>query len=145
MESLWMKHYNLWNKQEDYTEKEFSFLKSYIKKQNYKVNYGFYNKESSKKMQIAVIFDLIPNQMRRTGVENNWEIIESRNITDKEIEEFINLYFRSSFKRFLVFYYKNIDRLIYDDARLEAITPTKFIDECRKKGYSGSYQLKIEL
>jgi hypothetical protein len=140
------KEYNrLWNKLDDYTEDEIKFLKTYIKKQNYKVNYGFYNKESSSKKQIAVIFDLIPNQTRKTGVENNWNIISSRQITGKEIEEFITFYFRKSFKRFLVFYYKNIDKLIYDDNKLNAITPDNFINECRRKGYSGSYQLKIEL
>lgn len=142
--SDWQKYFDLWNKADEYTDEEFKFLKNYIKNKNYKVNYGFYNKESSKKMQIACIFDLNPLQNRRTGVENNWTIICSRSITEKEIEEFINQYFRQSFKRFLVFYYKNVDRLIYDDKKLNAETPEKFIDECRKRGYSGSYQMKLE-
>jgi hypothetical protein len=137
------KYYQLWNKADEYSSDELKFLKSYIKNQNFKVSYGFYNKVSSKKMQIAVIFDLIPSQMRRTGVENNWEFICSRKITDKEIEEFINHYFRKSFKRFLVFYYNNVDKLIHDDKRLEAITPDDFIEQCRKKGYSGTFQLKL--
>jgi hypothetical protein len=140
----WKTHFDLWNKTEEYTEEEFKFLKNYIQKQNYKVSYGFYNKVSAQKKQIAVIFDLIPSQMRRTGVENNWEIITTRQITDKEIEEFINHYFRNSFKRFLVFYYNNVDRLIHDDIRLEALTPDDFIEKCRKKGYSGTFQLKLE-
>jgi hypothetical protein len=136
-------YFNLWNKEGEYSKEEISFLKSYIKKQNFKVNYGFYNKVSAKKMQIAVVFDLIPGQGRKTGVENNWEIIASRTITDKEVEEFIHHYFKASFKRFLVFYYKNIEKLIFDDNRLNANTPSNFIDECKKKGYSGDYQLKI--
>ena len=144
MSNNWKKQYDLWNKVEEYTDEEFSFLKSYIQKQNYKVNYGFYNKESSKNMQIAVIFDTNPSQMRKTGAENNWTLISSRKMTNKEVEEYIIHYFRSQFKRFLVFYYKNVDRLIHDDTRLEAITPEKFIDECRNKGYSGSFQLKLE-
>jgi isochorismate hydrolase len=117
------KYMMLWDKKEEFSLEEIKFLKSYIKRQNFKVSYGFYNKESSKKMQIALIIDLIPNQLRRTGVENNWEVITTRSITDKEIEEFINHYFRNSYKRFLVFYYKNIDRLIYDDKMLDAVTP----------------------
>jgi hypothetical protein len=117
------KYMMLWDKKEEFSLEEIKFLKSYIKRQNFKVSYAFYNKESSKKMQIALIIDLIPNQLRRTGVENNWEVITTRSITDKEIEEFINHYFRNSYKRFLVFYYKNIDRLIYDDKRLDAVTP----------------------
>lgn len=142
--SDWQKHYDLWNKSEDYTDEEFKFLKSYIKKKNFKVRYGFYNKISSQKKQIAVIFDTNPFMTRRTGVENNWEIIHTRDITDKEIEEFINHYFRAQFKRFLVFYYNNVNKLVYDDKRLNAITPDKFIDECCKRGYTGTYQLKVE-
>lgn len=137
------RYYELWNKIEEYTVDEFKFLKSYIKSKNYKVNYAFYNKVSAKKKQIAVVFDSTPS-MRRSGVENNWEVICSRNITDKEIEEFINHYFRKSFKRFLVFYYNNVDRLIHDDTKLQAITPDVFIEKCRKKGYSGTFQLKID-
>lgn len=144
MKSDFKKYYDLWNKSEQYTDDEMKFLKAYIKSKNFKVSYGFYNKESSKKQQIAVIFDLIPGQMRKTGVENNWSIFATRKITSKEIEEFINHYFRNSFKRFLVFYYKNIDKLIFDDEKLQATTPDNFINECRKKGYSGTYQLKIE-
>jgi hypothetical protein len=138
------KYMMLWNKKEEFSFEEFKFLKSYIKRQNFKVSYGFYNKESSKKMQIALIIDLIPNQLRRTGVENNWEVVTTRSITDKEIEEFINHYFTNSYKRFLVFYYKNIDRLIYDDKRLDAVTPETFIEQCRNKGYTGTYQLKMD-
>jgi hypothetical protein len=48
------------------------------------------------------------------------------------------------YKRFLVFYYKNVDKLIFDDMRLNAETPNKFIEQCRKKGYSGTFQLKLE-
>jgi len=140
----YQKYTDLWNKSDEYTDLEIKFLRSYIKKKNYKVSYGFYKKVSSKKMQIAVVFDLIPTQMRKTGVENNWEIIVDRNITDIEIDEFINYYFRNSFKRFLVFYYKNVDKLINDDQKLQAKTPESFIDLCRTKGYSGSFQLKID-
>ena len=138
------REYSLWNKIEEYTAEEFKFLKKQIKSKNYKVSYGFYNKVSAKKKQIAVVFDTMPFQMRRTGVENNWEIFATRTITDYEIEEYINEYFRNSFKRFLVFYYSNVDRLIHDDEKLMAITPDSFIDQCRKKGYSGTFQLKLE-
>lgn len=135
----------LWNKSEEYSDDEVTFLKNYIESKSFKVSYGFYNKVSSKKMQIAVIFDLIPSQMRRTGVENNWEIIYTRKITDKEIQEYITHYFRNTFKRFLVFYYSNVDKLIHDDKVLGATTPEKFIELCREKGYNGTFQLKLEL
>lgn len=138
------KFYSLWNKVGSYTDEEFKFLKQYIKKLNYKVKYGFYNKDSAINKQIAVILDMEPNKNRKTGAENNWEIISYRTMTDKEIEEFINFYFKKSFKRFLVFYYKNVDRLVYDDHRLNAETPDEFINQCKDRGYTGSFQLKVE-
>lgn len=138
--------HNLWNKDlnEDWSPEEFLFLKKQIRKKNYKVTYGFYNKKSAKNKQIALIIDLMPHMNRRTGAENNWEYIVSREITDLEIEEFINYYFRSSSQRFWVFYYKNIERLIEDDQVLKAITPNTFIKMCQERGYSGDYQTRID-
>jgi hypothetical protein len=138
------KYYNLWNKTEDYTDEEFNFLKKQIKNKKFTVTYGFYNKESAMKKQIAVIIDQIPFMNRRTGVENNWEYIETRDITNLEIEEYINFYFRGSYKRFIVHYYNNVDKLIYDDKKLNAVTPDNFIEQCRKKGYTGTFQLKLD-
>lgn len=138
------KYIDLWNKKEEFSEEDLTFLRSYIKNKSFRVSYGFYNKVSSKKMQIALIFDLIPFQNRRTGVENNWEIISTREITNKEIDEFINHYFKKSFKRFLVFYYKDLERLMIDDRKLGAETPYEFIKKCEEKGYHGKYQTKIE-
>lgn len=139
------KAFILWDKLDDYTDQEFSFLKKYFRNEKIVVKYGFYNKESSKGKQIAVIFDLIPSQNRRTGVENNWEIISERIATDLEIEEYINYYFRKSYKRFLVFYYKSIDKLIYDDSKLGVETPNEFKEICQKRNYTGTFQLKLEI
>lgn len=135
----------LWNQMETYSDDDFNFLKKYIKKKKYKVKYAFYTPISNTGKQIALIFDLIPNQPRKSGVENKWKIISTREMTEKEIEEYIIFYFRETSQRFWVFYYKNIEKLIYDDQKLKAITPEKFIEECHKKGYSGAFQLKIEL
>jgi hypothetical protein len=136
----------LWNKpiKEDFDEDEFAFLVRYIKRKKYKVKYGFYTKKSLSGKQVALVYDFIPNQPRKTGSENNWEIIHERDITHKEIEEHITFYYRSSYKRFLVFYYKGIEKLILDDKKLNAETPQKFIDECHKRQYSSSFQFKIE-
>jgi hypothetical protein len=138
------RYYSLWNKKEEYTDEEFNFLKKYIKNKKFTVTYGFYNKESSQKKQIALIINTNPFMTRRTGFENNWQYIETREITSLEIEEYINFYLRSQYKRFLVFYYNNIDKLIHDDKKLNAITPDIFIEKCRKKGYSGTFQLKMD-
>lgn len=138
------KYHNLWNKTDDYTDDEFNFLKKQIKKKNFTVTYGFYNKESAQKKQIAVIIDQMPFMNRRSGVENYWDYIQTRDITELEIEEYINFYFRKSYKRFIVHYYNNVDKLIYHDKKLNAVTPNNFIEKCRDKGYSGTFQLKLE-
>ena len=138
------KYYNLWNKIEDYTDEEFNFLKKQIKSKKFTVTYGFYNKESAIKKQIAVIIDQMPFMNRRSGVENYWEYIVTRDMTTLEIEEYINFYFRKSYKRFIVHYYNNVDKLMYDDKKLNAVTPNTFIEQCRDKGYSGTYQLKFD-
>lgn len=140
------KLYELWNKtiEEDFTSDEIIFLKKEIKKKNFKVSYGFYNKESSQKKQIALIVDKDPFSPRRCAAENNWTYITSRQITDSEIEEYILFYFRSSYKRFLVSYYKDVERLIIDDSKLKVITPPVFIKMCHDKGYAGSYQTRLE-
>jgi hypothetical protein len=138
------KYHNLWNKIEDYTDEEFNFLKKQIKSKKFTVTYGFYNKESSMKKQIAVIIDQMPFMNRRSGVENYWEYIVTRDMTTLEIEEYINFYFRKSYKRFIVHYYNNVDKLMYDDKKLNALTPDTFIEQCRDKGYSGTFQLKLD-
>lgn len=140
------RYYDLWNKDInlDFELEEFSFLKKQIKNKKFTVTYGFYNKVSAQKKQIALIINTDPFMTRRTGVENNWEYIHTRDITDLEIEEFINFYFRSSYKRFLVFYYRDIERLIIDDKKLKARTPLEFIAKCEGKGYAGKYQIRLE-
>ena len=140
------RHQKLWNKNPniDFTKEEMTFLKKHIKSKKIKVKYGFYNKVSNKGKQIAVVFDLISNMTRRVGSENNWTILFERDISDKEITEFIIQYFRNSTKRFLVFYYSDLERLIIDDQKLEVETPYGFIKECEKKGYTGKYQSRIE-
>lgn len=132
------KEYELWNKPNniDFTEEEISFLKEYIKNQSYRVKYGFYSKKSSQGKQISVIFDLMPKLVRKSGASNNWEILYERELSDLEIMEYILFYFRSSYKRFIVFYYSNVERLVQDEIRLGVDTPLRFISECNRRGYN---------
>lgn len=140
------KIYDLWEKDmsEDFTDQERSYITKYLKKKNYLVKYGFYTKVSLKGKQIAVIFDFEPYKDRKSGSENNWEVICQRPITDAEIDEFITFYFRPSFKRFLVFYYKDLEKLLLDDRKLQVETPYEFINMCEKRGYVGKYQTRME-
>lgn len=140
------KAYELWNKnpKEDFSDSELAFLKNHLSKKKYKVKYGFYNRKSSKGKYISVIFDLMPLQNRKTGSENNWDVIAEREMTEGELNEFIIFHYRNSFKRFLVFYYKDLEKLLIDDIKLGAKTPYEFIKQCENKGYKGNYQSKIE-
>lgn len=144
--SEYKKAYALWHKDpnEDFTDAEIIFLRKHLLKKKFNVKYGFYNRESSKGKYIALIFDLAPYIGRKSGAENNWTIISERNMTIKELDEFIIFHYRKSFKRFLVFYYKDLERLLIDDSKLEAKTPYEFIKECENKGYVGKYQTRIE-
>jgi hypothetical protein len=135
--------YQLWNKQDDFTKEEIQLIFKELKSKKIKVKYCFYQKESAQKKQLAVIYDLIPNQSRRTGVENNWEVISTRLISDLELIDYIKNYFQSSYKRFLVFYYENIDKIIYLDKKFNVNTPENFIDESLKRDFKGSFQIKM--
>jgi hypothetical protein len=63
--------YKLWDNQENLTEEQIQLVFKELKSKKIKVKYCFYQKESAQNKQLAVVYDLIPNQSRRTGVENN--------------------------------------------------------------------------
>jgi hypothetical protein len=135
--------YQLWDNQENLTEEQIQLVFKELKSKKIKVKYCFYQKESTQNKQLAVVYDLIPNQSRRTGVENNWEVISTRLISDSELIDYVKNYFQSSYKRFLVFYYENIDKIIYLDKKFNVNTPESFIDESLKRGYKGNFQIKM--
>lgn len=126
---------DLWNKPMglDFTEDEIEFLMGFLGQKGYRVKYGFYNKISAKGKYLTVLYDSMPNMNRRTGVENNWEFISERAITDAELREYIIFYYRASFKRFLVFYYADIDAVIATDIKLGAITPKDFVKSAERR------------
>jgi hypothetical protein len=135
--------YQLWDSQENLTEEQIQLVFKELKSKKIKVKYCFYQKESAQNKQLAVVYDLIPNQSRRTGVENNWEVISTRLISDSELLDYVKNYFQSSHKRFLVFYYENIDKIIYLDKKFNVNTPESFVDESLKRGYKGNFQIKM--
>ncbi len=129
---------DLWNAglDREYTESEMKFLRIKIKLKGVIIKYGFYRKKSASGKQIAVIFDFAPQTARKSGAANNWDVLCEREITSEELDEFIVHYFPAQDRRFLVFYYRDIEHLLSDDQKLDAVTPPNFIDECRRRGYT---------
>lgn len=138
-----MNVFELYNKKERFTPEEKAFLKSKIKKSDFEVRYGFYRGVSSKGLQIAFIIDSMPRATRRSGVENKWEIICTRELSNIEYDEEIENY-GCNVHRFKAFYYRDIGYLIAEDMKYNIKTPEKFIHEAVKRGYNGNYQTKIE-
>ena len=117
-----------------FNKEELDFIKTKIVREHYLIKYAFYRKVSSKKCYVTFIIDSYHCSPRRSGVENNWEIICTRPISDIEFDEIIEN-FGCNIKRFQVFNYKTIEFLIMEDLKYNIQTPQKFIDECMKRGY----------
>lgn len=135
----------LWSKPISYkfTEREIAFIKKHNPKHQYKVKYAFYNKKSSKGLYLAFIIDSAAHSPRRSGIENYWTYIAERPLTNIEYQEMIEN-FGSNNRRFLVFYYRDIEYLMLEDKKYNVETPEEYVKLAKAKGYSGDFQLKIE-
>lgn len=129
---------------EKFTEEELGIIRDHLGKDRnkYVCKYAFYNKPSSKKLHIAFIIDTMHGS-RRSGIENNWDYHVSRPISDLEFEEVVQN-FGCNLRRFIVYYYRDVEHIIKEDQLYDVETPQKFIDECKRRGYSGNYQTAIE-
>jgi hypothetical protein len=124
------------------TDEEKKFIRSKIKKNSYRAHYAIYKKESPKGCQLAWILDSDPAQQRKSGYLVQYEVITSREINNKEYDEIIENWGCNN-RRFREYIYNNVDEMIYEDQKYNIETPEKFIEECRRRGYSGDYQTKI--
>lgn len=119
-----------------FSQEEIQFIKTRKPKHKFLVKYALYNKHSFKNKYVCYIIDSNPGSHRRSGVENYFNVICTRPLTDIEYEEIIQN-FGTNHRRFLVFYYQYIEQLIIDDAKYELLlTPDLFIKTCISKGYS---------
>lgn len=126
-----------------FNEKEIKLLKSRYKKNDWKIIYAIYRKHSPKGCYIGFIIDGMPGSVRRSGAENHWEYICTREISSGEYDELIaNL--GTNNRRFELFLYKGIELLIKEDKDYGVDTPPEFIKVCQERGYSAAYQTKIE-
>jgi hypothetical protein len=102
---------------------------------SYRAFYAIYKKKSKKKLQIAFIIDLSNNSLRKSSFLNSFEIISERNLCALERYE-MDANKNSFTRRFIVWYYKDIEFLIEEDLKYELQTPGEFISICKKLGYT---------
>lgn len=119
-----------------FSKEELQIIREHLtkKRERYFVKYGFY-KNTLKNLPIVVIIDQDNNAPRKSGVEVKWEMIAKRPISDLEFEELIEN-FGTQKRRFICWYYKDIEGLIDDDLKYKIETPEKFIQECLFRKYT---------
>lgn len=123
---------------------DIAYLKSKFPKSNWKAQYAFYRKTSKFDCYITFIIDQMPYCPRRSAVQNNWEVICERGITNIEYDELINNWGCSN-RRFIVYHYKYIEQLQVEDKKYYIDTPIEFVEEAKKRGYTGDIQLRLDV
>ena len=124
-------------------QEDVDFLIKYINeydRKDYCIRYSFYKKDSRYNAYIAFTIDSMAHSPRKSGVENMWEIFCTRPICDIEVEEEAQNWGCGK-RRFKTFYYKDIETLIEEDLKYGINTPQKFIDECKKRGYTSGRKI----
>lgn len=126
-----------------FTQEEIEFIKKKVPKDSFMAKYALYKKKSYKNAYIAFVIDREPRARRRSAVENHYEFICSRPLTDMEYEDEINNYGTNN-RRFTMWYYQEIEALILSDEGMGAKTPEKFIKRCRDEGYTSSPKANLQ-
>lgn len=134
----------LWKKPSSYkfNQEELKSIKEHIRKNSYKAKYAIYKPVSSKDIYIGFFIDSEPYSVRKSGIENNWNFICERDITNIEYQELI-ANFGTNKRRFIVYQYKYIEQLIMDDNKYNIRTPEIFVEKCICLGYTGDVQLSM--
>lgn len=125
------------DRKQQFNKEEIQFLINYINehKQDYIAKYCIYIKHSFKNAYIQFTIDQMACSPRRSAVENAYRVICTRPLCDIEIEE-LAANWGCHTRRFITWNYRDIECLIEEDLKYEIKTPKKFIDECRKLGYT---------
>ena len=124
------------------TEEELMLVRKHTKRHSFKAMYCTYNRHSHKNTYIGFFIDQMALSDRRSPLMNIWDKIAERPLTLDEYNE-ITANYGCHHKRFIVYMYRDIEALIVDDLKYGVETPAVFVDHCRKKGYSGQYQLQL--
>jgi hypothetical protein len=118
-----------------FTEEEKNFIKKKIPKKKYKIKYCIWKQVRKNDMYILFVIDYFSERGRPSAVDKAIEVIATRELSDIEYEEEIENF--GCCNRIMKTYnYKDVDYLIYEDKKVGVDTPQKFINECRKRGYT---------
>lgn len=126
-----------------FNDEELKFIKSRVPKHSMNAKYCIYKMKSTYNLYIGFIIDQQPGAWRRSAYMNQWEVIAERPLCDIEYDEMIQN-FGTHHKRFIVWKYRRIEELIHEDEKYGLKTPEDFIQECRRRGYYGNYQMQIK-
>lgn len=118
-----------------FTEEEKAFIKKHIPKRRFLVKYAIWKQHRKNGLYIVFIIDNFPLRGRPTAMDHAIEVISTRELTEHEYNEEIENYGCNN-RVMKCWDYKDVDWLIYEDKNVGAETPQKFINECRKRGYT---------
>jgi len=120
----------------DFSPEELNFIKEHNPIDSFVLRYSVYKSKSEVDVYIGVFVDSIRkgNFVDRSKL---WQVVCERSLSQKEYDYIIKR-FRGYNKGFEAWYYQNIEALIQNELRFNIRTPGKFIDFCKKMGYTVS-------
>lgn len=116
-------------------ELDVKWLMKMLPRNQFSIKYVIYKKQSHFDTYLGIMQDSMNSCPRRSGVENHWETIESRSLTNTEWKEVCQNY-GSSNRRFTLWQYKAIEDLIIEEKKYNVKVPQKFIDKAKELGYT---------
>lgn len=111
---------------QEFTDDEISFLKEKLPKSKYRVVYAIYKAYSHKGKYFAIMIDQHPFATRRSGVENIWNFLEKRELSQAEYDFMIDN-FGCFNRRFYACQFATLEELIQEDKNRGIITPDSVI------------------
>ena len=129
---------------QQFTKEEIEFLKKNLPRRKWRAKYAIYKPKSKLGKQIAFIIDHVPFAPRKSGMDNLYEWIEERLLTDSEYDWVIGNWGTNT-RRFTIWEFRSIEELIQDHQAYNPVikVPDKFIEICKERRLSMSYQTKI--
>lgn len=131
--------HKLYSKPREYrfNEEEKTFIRKMIPRKETRIRYGIWKQKQRNGLQIVIMIEpQIHFGGRRPGVDNSIEFISDEPLSEKEYEEY-TIENHGAFNRTYIMYrYENIEQVMREDIKCGAVTPEKFIKECRRRGLS---------
>lgn len=113
-----------------FNEEEIELIKQYEPKSNYTIKYCIWKQHRINGKYICFAIELC-RQARKSAFEHSVQVICERELTDVEYQEMIEN-FGTCNRRFLVYNFDNIEKVIAMDKLYNVKTPQQFIDRCQK-------------